>query len=407
LVFLLAAVSCHADLTIRYTIDVKPGVGLPPALADGAMKQLTGSIPKERVLRIKGDRTLTGVGKFTGIFDNSSSGLTLLNPLTKQYAKMSLADFVAGVNSNLPSSPAARQAMEQMKVDVETKETGQVGMVFGIRASERVLALSISANASAAPAIRMEMHTWVASADDLSRIPALREYADSAQRALSAFNPADGIQKMFSQMPGLVEKLSAVVDGLKSAPGSLTVKTQQVLYMALPGAVTNANAPLIEMDMNLAEISGDAIDPSVFEVPSDYQPVAPAEIVKAMNPPPARQAPVKPAVEARPPLGPEETVTRVGNGVSPPAVTSRVDPEYTEEARAAKVSGTVRLAVVVDKEGMARNIRVVSSLGSGLDEKAIEAVSQWRFRPGQKDGQPVNVRATIEVNFRLVDRPKQ
>jgi TonB family protein len=95
-------------------------------------------------------------------------------------------------------------------------------------------------------------------------------------------------------------------------------------------------------------------------------------------------------------------VFRVGGGVSQPAVIFKVDPEYSEEARKAKYSGTVMLAVIVDVQGHARDIHVVKSLGMGLDEKAIEAVEKWKFKPGMKGGEPVNVRATIEVNFRLL-----
>lgn len=95
-------------------------------------------------------------------------------------------------------------------------------------------------------------------------------------------------------------------------------------------------------------------------------------------------------------------VFSVGGGVSAPVVLSKVDPEYSEEARKAKYSGTVALLVVVDKDGRARDIRVSRSLGLGLDEKAIEAVQKWRFRPGMKNGVAVDVRALIEVNFRLL-----
>jgi periplasmic protein TonB len=95
-------------------------------------------------------------------------------------------------------------------------------------------------------------------------------------------------------------------------------------------------------------------------------------------------------------------VFRVGGGVSQPAVIFKVDPEYSEEARKAKYSGTVMLSVIVDAEGRARDIHVAKSLGMGLDEKAIEAVEKWKFKPGMKGGQAVNVRATIEVNFRLL-----
>lgn len=93
---------------------------------------------------------------------------------------------------------------------------------------------------------------------------------------------------------------------------------------------------------------------------------------------------------------------RIGGGVSAPVPIHRVEPEYSEEARKAKFQGTVLLAIVVDVDGTTRNIRVLRALGMGLDEKAIEAVSKWRFRPGYKDGKPVPVQANVEVSFRLL-----
>ena len=95
-------------------------------------------------------------------------------------------------------------------------------------------------------------------------------------------------------------------------------------------------------------------------------------------------------------------VFRAGGGVSAPQLIYRVEPEYTEEARKAKYQGTVVIYCVVDVHGMVRNIRVTRSLGLGLDEKALEAVRQWKFKPGMKNGRPVNVAASIEVTFRLL-----
>jgi TonB family protein len=157
--------------------------------------------------------------------------------------------------------------------------------------------------------------------------------------------------------------------------------------------------------MDLTTVSSDAIDDSVFDVPADYELVSAAEIVKALMPAPVSAPTASAPLPPHPDLGPDEQVTKLGAGVTPPTVIYKVDPEYSKEASKAKLSGTVTLSVVVDKEGTARNIQVVQSLGMGLDEKAIEAVREWKFRPGQKDGQPVNVRASIQVNFRLVDRP--
>ena len=93
---------------------------------------------------------------------------------------------------------------------------------------------------------------------------------------------------------------------------------------------------------------------------------------------------------------------RAGNGVTAPVVLHKVEPEYSEEARKAKWQGTVVLSLVVDESGKAREVKVVRPLGMGLDQKAIEAVEKWLFRPGMKDGKPVPVSANIEITFHLL-----
>ncbi|MGA7847959.1 MAG: energy transducer TonB [Terriglobales bacterium] len=92
---------------------------------------------------------------------------------------------------------------------------------------------------------------------------------------------------------------------------------------------------------------------------------------------------------------------RVGGGVSAPKAIYAPDPEYSEEARKVKHMGTVVLWLVVGPDGKPRDIRVLRTLGLGLDEKAIEAVKNWRFEPARKDGKPVAVQINVEVNFHL------
>jgi len=94
-------------------------------------------------------------------------------------------------------------------------------------------------------------------------------------------------------------------------------------------------------------------------------------------------------------------VFRGGGGVSAPRVSYSPDPEYSDEARRAKYQGTCVLSLIVGPDGLPQDIRVARSLGMGLDEKAIEAVKQWRFQPALKDGKPVAVAINIEVQFRL------
>jgi TonB family protein len=96
-----------------------------------------------------------------------------------------------------------------------------------------------------------------------------------------------------------------------------------------------------------------------------------------------------------------EHVYSVAEGVAAPKLLYKQDPEYSEEARIAKVEGTVLVNVVVGTDGLAHDISIVRGIGSGLDQKAIEAVAKWHFQPGTLNGEPVAVRASIEINFRL------
>jgi TonB family protein len=105
----------------------------------------------------------------------------------------------------------------------------------------------------------------------------------------------------------------------------------------------------------------------------------------------------------RKPFTAAEGVYRMGTpGVKAPTLLHRIEPEYSEEARAAKLTGTEVLYVEIGPDGRAHNPRVMQGLGLGLDENGIDAVSQWQFQPGTKDGQPVTVGATIEINWRLM-----
>lgn len=94
-------------------------------------------------------------------------------------------------------------------------------------------------------------------------------------------------------------------------------------------------------------------------------------------------------------------VFRIGGNVSQPLCLYCPDPEYSEEARKAKYQGVVVLWAIVDENGRARDVRVQKSLGLGLDEEAVRAVQNWRFKPAERGGKPVPVYMTIEVNFHL------
>lgn len=92
-----------------------------------------------------------------------------------------------------------------------------------------------------------------------------------------------------------------------------------------------------------------------------------------------------------------------GDGVTPPAVVREVRPEYTAEAKANRIQGSVLLSVVVQTDGSVGAVEVTRSLDDkyGLDQAAVAAARKWEFKPGTKDGKPVPVRVTLELTFTL------
>jgi protein TonB len=92
---------------------------------------------------------------------------------------------------------------------------------------------------------------------------------------------------------------------------------------------------------------------------------------------------------------------RIGGGISAPIPIYTVEPEFSEEARKAKVAGNVLVNLWVGTDGLPSHVHVLRGVGMGLDEKAVEAVKQYRFKPAMENGKPVLVELNIEVNFQI------
>lgn len=92
---------------------------------------------------------------------------------------------------------------------------------------------------------------------------------------------------------------------------------------------------------------------------------------------------------------------RPGSGITPPSILQEVKPDYTDEARRRGLTGDVVLEIVVRSDGRVGNVRLLRGLGSGLDQRAIDAVRQWRFSPAKRFGTPVDVLVEVAVEFRL------
>lgn len=113
---------------------------------------------------------------------------------------------------------------------------------------------------------------------------------------------------------------------------------------------------------------------------------------------------VKPSVNQLPnaPESTSSSLTGTNARVTPPAPTYKPEPGYTPQARHDKIEGTVVLWIIVDSQGDVTDAREVSKpLGDGLDEKAIETVKTWKFKPATRNGVPVPVRIIVEITFQL------
>ena len=113
-----------------------------------------------------------------------------------------------------------------------------------------------------------------------------------------------------------------------------------------------------------------------------------------------KDGPPLPGEEPAPTI-PAPGTRKIGGAVSPPRVLHAPAPQFDREARAVKISGNVLVYLQVDTAGLPTNIRLLRPLGFGLDEKAVEAVSQYKFQPAMLNGSPVRVEMNVEVNFQI------
>ena len=175
-----------------------------------------------------------------------------------------------------------------------------------------------------------------------------------------------------------------------------------------PVACTAGNA-LVTVKMRIGK-DGVPVNVETFDVPDDTTGKAVLDAARAWRFLPATGS-KKPrfadatvllecsAEAVQPTIAP---TARVGGGVTPPTVVSKIEPEYSEGARKSRLQGNVVVSLQVDTAGVATHMKITKMLGQGLDAKAMEALKTWHFKPGTKDGKPVTVFATIEVSFRLM-----
>jgi TonB family protein len=407
-----------ADLTMRHTMEFQFGSFLPPTAME-AMKGQLGELPKESIVQIKGQKAYTSMGRMVMIGDYGRGVITLMDPKTRRFAVSPMAAYGEKVAAaqHLPQfPPQVRQMFENMKLDVKTERTGQTATIQGIRGEENLITISLEIPnpSGASMQMRAEMHQLQATPDEVKRLPALQELAVYAGMPKAGMDPVELATKALAAFPGLADKIRGPLAELAKNRAAGMLRMRTALYMPAIAQMAGgaADQPVTEFKMELTELSSAPLPDSRFEVPAEYQSAPMEELIAALFPSP-KVTTSGPGTEGQarepgraaplPRTGPPPPgVFRVGGGVTPPHLLSKTEPSYTEEARAARIQGTVLVYVVVGPDGVPQRMRVLRSLDPGLDQKAMEAVGTWKFAPGMKDGKPVSVEAQIEVNFRLL-----
>jgi TonB family protein len=427
-VALLASQAVWADLTVRYQYEVKLGAAFPAAAAGTFKQRLDDMFAGGMASRVKGALCATAVGTRRTIIDTEKHEITLVDPASQRFARVPTANYAQRVLAAQPLPTGAQSLLQSLKIDVQAKKTEETRSIQGFQAEDHLVILSMEMpNPAGIPiGLRMEIHEWLPAASELARVPALGEISGCSAGSGVGNDPSSIVETILGLMEGPNGPNSSFSEALKeraNTKGKLVLKTQVVIFapglaamlQTLGGQggapVSNAadvdpNAPLIELSINLFEFSTESLLDTVFQAPEGYRAAPLEDLLKVIG---VNGLPETPAASA--PVGgtPIEdyagATSRAGSGVTDPIPVFRPAPKYTEEARRARIEGSVLVSLVVDENGVARNLKVVTSSAPGLEESALDAVRQWKFTPGQKDGNPVAIAARVEVTFRLLDKP--
>jgi hypothetical protein len=288
----------RADLTLRHSFEVKVASFVPAEIAAQVKQQFGSDVPSEALVRIKGNRVMSSFGPLAGITDYGRNQITLLNPKKKEYATLPLADYPDKLAAAIPKArkltPENEEALAGLNFDVQSSRTGEAEVIQRMRAEESLMVISIQApSPQGVPAVlQMEMRYWLARPEDIRRVPGLKELADYMAQSSHFFDPLQMMRKTFSGMSGLGERMREPLEELSKLNGSLVLKLQtairipgiaQAIRLAQPPpAGFDANAPLLELEMDLAEVSTAPIDETTFAIPPDYHSAPVEELVNAI-----------------------------------------------------------------------------------------------------------------------------
>jgi hypothetical protein len=347
LILALAALSAHADVTLRYRIDANAEVTLPAGLDDMAP-----------AIQMKGAKGATKVGRLKVILDVARREITVIDEDRKTFATFPASDYGARLAAaNGAASP--EKAPELPKVDFRTRKTGRAEKLLDIDTEETEGTMAMQMGVVG---ITMSMRVWTPKPAEVLRVPALRE-------ATAASLWFDQILKLRDEfdLPG--------IDGL---PLRMDMEVRLNSEQPLPGV--DPSKPMFQVKILATELSTAALDDALFRVPEGFTAQPAEEVLKHAN---------------------DQAVTAVsvdiGGGVQ--AFIPGLDPveanhDYPEEAKGA--SGPVRLLVTIGPDGRVLNADPLTG-PEPIRKFAVAQVMKYRYRPVLRDGKPVTAMTDTTV----------
>lgn len=329
--------------------------------------QTTGDRGRDRVVYVRGERIRTEDSE-TGRVSIRECDLhrtIQLDPGLKTYRVFPILPRPA----TSPATTVSASGTECKRTTRrELEETGEVKQMFGMQAQHlRVFVYQEPGSCSDRPlreALLQERDGWYI---EIPPVPECPAPTPEDRVGMRAFDQPDQFVRTDGSMTP--ELLPAKVDVKGTRRGDLET----------------------EFTAQISDLSTEPLDAGLFDIPPDYHPVAEQDCSKG------------PEIAEK--LDDGSTVYRAGCGISIPRMTYHLEPEYSEHARKKKISGVVVLSLVIDKSGTVRDVKVERSLEPSLDQNAIAAVSQWKFEPGKKDGEPVAIQTKAEVSFNIYSGP--
>jgi hypothetical protein len=298
---LWVAPGLRADVTIRYQSEFKLSAAFGPIMEPFMKTVQAGSAIS---VRMKGNQGYTTMGKWIEIFDFVKQEVTLIDPVQKTFAALPVSQLAGKMADALPQATsgqmqAAQQAMASIKTKVDSQMTGKTEEIQGVQAEEREVAITMDMPMPAGmnqtgPSMRMVMHIWTAKKEEALRVPAIRELTGYQAWQKYILNPEGMFEKLAGKMPAMSNTIGPLLEEIFKNQ-SVILRTHMEMYMPFMAVAAkqmaaqgrtfpaiDPNAPLMEMNQEVAELSSAPVDASLFEIPKDYAAVPAGDMIRDM-----------------------------------------------------------------------------------------------------------------------------